>query len=170
MFAMSGGTGSPTLVSVGDPATTKMQFLAALDAIRGLVLSCDFPNPSGAAGHDHRLLHGQRELYAVDGRHARAPAVRQGLQQRHAGLALRRRDESDQGRAVRAELRRPPRTIATPSSTSSSAAAPSANRSPSSGGAGRKPIGIARERLLAGADHLQLEQAAHHPPDGCARG
>jgi hypothetical protein len=49
-LAQAGGTGSPTLVAVGDPDTTKMQFLAALDAIRGLVVSCDFAIPAAPAG------------------------------------------------------------------------------------------------------------------------
>jgi hypothetical protein len=49
-LAMAGGTGSPTLVAVGDPDTTRMQLLAALDAIRGLNLSCDLPIPAAPAG------------------------------------------------------------------------------------------------------------------------
>jgi hypothetical protein len=49
-LATAGGTGSPTLVAVGDPTTTKTQFLAALDSIRGLVLSCDFPIPAAPVG------------------------------------------------------------------------------------------------------------------------
>jgi hypothetical protein len=49
-LASAGGTGAPTLVAVGDPATTKMQFLAALDAIRGLIVSCNFAIPTPPAG------------------------------------------------------------------------------------------------------------------------
>ncbi|HEY2746254.1 MAG TPA: hypothetical protein VGL86_16580 [Polyangia bacterium] len=49
-IAQSGGTGAPTVVSVGDADETKMEFLAALQKIRGLVLSCDFPLPSPPAG------------------------------------------------------------------------------------------------------------------------
>ena len=50
MIAASGGTGAPTLVDVGDSAATKSEFLTALENIRGLVLSCDFPLPSPPAG------------------------------------------------------------------------------------------------------------------------
>jgi hypothetical protein len=50
MIAQSGGTGAPTLVSVGNADQTKSEFLAALAKIRGLVLSCDFPLPSPPSG------------------------------------------------------------------------------------------------------------------------
>ena len=50
MIAQAGGTDHPTLVSVGDPAQTKCDFLAALQQIRGLVLSCDVPLPAAPAG------------------------------------------------------------------------------------------------------------------------
>jgi hypothetical protein len=50
MIAQSGGTGAPTIVSVGDADQTKMEFLAALQKIRGLVLSCDFPLPAPPSG------------------------------------------------------------------------------------------------------------------------
>ncbi|HXU69432.1 MAG TPA: vWA domain-containing protein [Polyangia bacterium] len=50
MIAQSGGTGAPTLVTVGDANQTKSEFLAALQKIRGLVLSCDFPVPSPPSG------------------------------------------------------------------------------------------------------------------------
>jgi hypothetical protein len=49
-LAVAGGTGSPTLVTVGNPDDTKTQFLAALDAIRGLVLTCDFAIPAPPKG------------------------------------------------------------------------------------------------------------------------
>jgi hypothetical protein len=49
-LAMAGGTGSPALVPVGDPGTTRMQLLSALDGIRNLNLSCDFPIPAVPAG------------------------------------------------------------------------------------------------------------------------
>jgi von Willebrand factor type A domain len=50
MIAQSGGTTAPTLVSVGDADQTKSDFLAALEQIRGLVLSCDFAIPAPPAG------------------------------------------------------------------------------------------------------------------------
>ncbi len=50
MIAQSGGTGAPTIVSVGDADATKMEFLTALEKIRGLVLSCDFPLPTPPSG------------------------------------------------------------------------------------------------------------------------
>jgi hypothetical protein len=49
-LAQAGGTGSPTLLDVGDPAMTRMQLINALDAVRGLVLSCELalpPTPPG---------------------------------------------------------------------------------------------------------------------------
>jgi hypothetical protein len=49
-LAMAGGTQAATLVAVGDPTTTKMKFLEALDEIRGLVLSCDFAIPPAPSG------------------------------------------------------------------------------------------------------------------------
>jgi hypothetical protein len=50
MIAQSGGTGQPTLVSVGDAAQTATSFQQALEAIRGLVLTCDFPLPQPPPG------------------------------------------------------------------------------------------------------------------------
>jgi hypothetical protein len=50
MIAQAGGTDHPTLVSVGDPAQTKSDFLAALQQIRGLVLSCEVPLPAPPPG------------------------------------------------------------------------------------------------------------------------
>jgi hypothetical protein len=49
-LAMSGGTDKATLVEVGDAQATKTQFLAALDAIRGLVLTCNFAIPAPPMG------------------------------------------------------------------------------------------------------------------------
>jgi hypothetical protein len=49
-LAMSGGTDKATLVDVGDANATKAQFLAALDAIRGLVLTCNFAIPPPPMG------------------------------------------------------------------------------------------------------------------------
>jgi hypothetical protein len=50
MIAQSGGTTMATLVSVGNAAQTSADFQAALEAIRGLQLSCDFPLPQPPAG------------------------------------------------------------------------------------------------------------------------
>ncbi len=50
MIAQSGGTGAPTVVSVGDPAQTAADFQKALEAIRGLQVSCDLPLPSPPSG------------------------------------------------------------------------------------------------------------------------
>jgi hypothetical protein len=50
MIAQSGGTGAPTFITVGDAAKTKSEFLNALNAIRGLEVSCNLPVPSPPAG------------------------------------------------------------------------------------------------------------------------
>jgi hypothetical protein len=50
MIAQAGGTGAPTLVSVGDPAATTQAFQKALEVIRGLTVSCDLPLPAPPDG------------------------------------------------------------------------------------------------------------------------
>ena len=52
-LAMAGGTTAPTLVAVGDPATTKTQFLdrARRHSRSGAVMR--LPNPARAQGNDH---------------------------------------------------------------------------------------------------------------------
>jgi hypothetical protein len=50
MIAQSGGTGQPTLVSVGDASQTANDFQQALEAIRGLVLTCDLQLPAPPPG------------------------------------------------------------------------------------------------------------------------
>ena len=52
MIAMSGGTGTPTLVSTTSPDQTKTDFLSALDQIRGLTLTCSFVIPPPVNGMD----------------------------------------------------------------------------------------------------------------------
>jgi hypothetical protein len=49
-IASAGGTGMPTFVSVGNAAQTAADFQKALEAIRGLVLTCDFPIPAPPQG------------------------------------------------------------------------------------------------------------------------
>lgn len=49
-IAESGGTGQPILVSTGDAAKTTADLLAALEAIRGLVVPCRFPLPAPPPG------------------------------------------------------------------------------------------------------------------------
>ncbi len=45
-IAQGGGQPSPIPVTVGDPVKTKSDLLTALEQIRGLVLSCNFPIPA----------------------------------------------------------------------------------------------------------------------------
>jgi hypothetical protein len=49
-LAQAGGTGQPTFVAVGNPMQTASDFQQALEAIRGLVLTCDFPVPAPPSG------------------------------------------------------------------------------------------------------------------------
>jgi hypothetical protein len=50
MIAQAGGTQAPTFITVGDAAKTKMEFLDALNSIRGLEVSCQLPVPVPPAG------------------------------------------------------------------------------------------------------------------------
>jgi hypothetical protein len=50
MIAQAGGTGAPTLVSVGDPVATNASLQDALKVIRGQVVSCDLPLPAPPDG------------------------------------------------------------------------------------------------------------------------
>jgi hypothetical protein len=49
-IAEAAGTAPPTVVSVGDAMKTRDDFLAALEAIRGLQLTCNLPLPAPPAG------------------------------------------------------------------------------------------------------------------------
>ncbi len=120
-IAKGGGTGQAFIVSTADPQQTAVDLRAALGAIRGASLGCEYPIPSPPAGQtlDFDAVNVVFTPSAGAPQHA---ALRQGLR-RGGRLALRRRAESDEDRDLPRFVHRRSRATRADRSPSSSGCA-----------------------------------------------